>query len=79
MHFKQAGRLPYSKAPTKTTHVGAGALTCSAERSSAINVKPAPPPVAQLFKSEATRITEPNKKEEGFVTLPLANYCLSAL
>jgi len=58
MHFRQAGRLPYSKAPTKTTHVGAGALTCSAERSSAINVKPAPPPVAQLFKSEATRITE---------------------
>jgi hypothetical protein len=35
MHRKQAGRLPYSSARTKTTHVGAGALTCSAERSSA--------------------------------------------
>jgi hypothetical protein len=35
MHRKQAGRLPYSSARTKTTHVGAGALTCSVERSSA--------------------------------------------
>ena len=34
-HCKQAGRLPYSSARTKTTHVGAGALTCSVERSSA--------------------------------------------